>query len=76
MGFSLYGVELGPRLLLGTARYPSPRVMLDAIAAAPDPSHAFNRFADIIERVPSAINLYRLLEAEPTLARLLADTFR
>ncbi|WP_343343632.1 bifunctional [glutamate--ammonia ligase]-adenylyl-L-tyrosine phosphorylase/[glutamate--ammonia-ligase] adenylyltransferase [Sphingomicrobium sp. XHP0239] len=47
-------------------------VMLDAIAAAPDPAHAFNRFADIVERVPSAINLYRLLEAEPTLARLLA----
>ena len=47
-------------------------VMLDAIAAAPDPGHAFNRFADIVERVPSAINLYRLLEAEPTLARLLA----
>ena len=34
MGLSLYGVELGSRLLLGTARYPSPRVMLDAIAAS------------------------------------------
>ncbi|MCJ8190631.1 bifunctional [glutamate--ammonia ligase]-adenylyl-L-tyrosine phosphorylase/[glutamate--ammonia-ligase] adenylyltransferase [Sphingomicrobium aestuariivivum] len=45
--------------------------MLEAIGAGPDPAHAFNRFADIIERVPSAINFYRLLEANPKLARLL-----
>ncbi|MEN3971994.1 bifunctional [glutamate--ammonia ligase]-adenylyl-L-tyrosine phosphorylase/[glutamate--ammonia-ligase] adenylyltransferase [Sphingomicrobium sp. XHP0235] len=46
--------------------------MLEAIAAAPDPGHAFNRFADIVERVPSAINFYRLLENQPDLAELLA----
>ncbi|MCJ7421663.1 bifunctional [glutamate--ammonia ligase]-adenylyl-L-tyrosine phosphorylase/[glutamate--ammonia-ligase] adenylyltransferase [Sphingomicrobium astaxanthinifaciens] len=45
--------------------------MLEAIGAGPDPAHAFNRFADIVERVPSAINFYRLLEANPPLARLL-----
>ncbi|WP_265564320.1 bifunctional [glutamate--ammonia ligase]-adenylyl-L-tyrosine phosphorylase/[glutamate--ammonia-ligase] adenylyltransferase [Sphingomicrobium arenosum] len=45
--------------------------MLEAIGAGPDPAHAFNRFADIVERVPSAINFYRLLEANPKLARLL-----
>ena len=33
-GLSFYGVEVGSRLLLGTARYPSPRIMLDAIAAS------------------------------------------
>jgi thiazole synthase len=32
MGF--YGVELGSRLLLGTARYPSPAVMIEAIKAS------------------------------------------
>ena len=29
--FTLYGVELASRLLLGTARYPSPQVMADAV---------------------------------------------
>ncbi|MCM8557541.1 bifunctional [glutamate--ammonia ligase]-adenylyl-L-tyrosine phosphorylase/[glutamate--ammonia-ligase] adenylyltransferase [Sphingomicrobium sediminis] len=46
--------------------------MMQAIGEAPDPAHAFNRFADIVERVPSGINFFRLLEAEPRLARLLA----
>ena len=32
MGF--YGVELGSRLLLGTARYPSPAVLADAVTAS------------------------------------------
>jgi thiazole synthase len=31
---TLYGVEVGSRLLLGTARYPSPQVMADAAKAA------------------------------------------
>ena len=31
---SLYGTELGSRLLLGTARYPSPAVLTDAVRAA------------------------------------------
>jgi thiazole synthase len=32
--FTLYGVELSSRLLLGTARYPSPQSMSDAVRAA------------------------------------------
>ena len=31
---SFYGVDLGSRLLLGTARYPSPKVLADAIKAS------------------------------------------
>jgi thiazole synthase len=31
---SLYGIELASRLLLGTARYPSPQVMSDAVKAS------------------------------------------
>jgi thiazole synthase len=31
---SFYGVELKSRLLLGTARYPSPKILADAIAAS------------------------------------------
>ncbi|MCH9764919.1 MAG: thiazole synthase [Alphaproteobacteria bacterium] len=31
---TLYGVELTSRMLLGTARYPSPQIMTDAVAAA------------------------------------------
>jgi glutamate-ammonia-ligase adenylyltransferase len=47
-------------------------VMLGAIARGPDPTHALNRFADIIERLSSGINLYRLLEAQPRLAGILS----
>ncbi len=47
--------------------------LMTAIAAAGDPSHALNRLADVIERVPSGVNLFRLLEARPALARLLAQ---
>ncbi|MEW5964164.1 MAG: thiazole synthase [Pseudomonadota bacterium] len=32
--FSVYGTEIGSRLLLGTAQYPSPQVMADAVAAS------------------------------------------
>ena len=46
--------------------------LMSAIAAGPDPDHALNRLTDIIERVSSGINLYRLLEARPALAQLLA----
>src|SRR4029453_10627310 len=31
---TLYGVEVSSRLLLGTARYPSPQAMSDAVKAA------------------------------------------
>ena len=37
-----------------------------------DPMRALNRLSDVVERVPSGVNLYRLLEARPALARLLA----
>ena len=32
--FRVYGVELGSRLLLGTAQYPSPQVLADAVKAS------------------------------------------
>jgi glutamate-ammonia-ligase adenylyltransferase len=46
--------------------------LLAAIAAGPDPDHALNRLSDIVERLSSGVNLYRLLEARPPLAALLA----
>ncbi|WP_118856348.1 bifunctional [glutamine synthetase] adenylyltransferase/[glutamine synthetase]-adenylyl-L-tyrosine phosphorylase [Sphingomonas mesophila] len=45
-------------------------VMLKAIAAGPEPDRALNRFADIVERLSSGINLFRLLEAQPQLAEV------
>ncbi len=46
--------------------------LMAAIARAGDPAHALNRLADLIERVPSGVNLFRLLEARPALANMLA----
>jgi glutamate-ammonia-ligase adenylyltransferase len=46
--------------------------LLRAIAAGADPGHALNRLADIIERLSSGVNFFRLLEARPALAALLA----
>src|SRR5688572_27945425 len=46
--------------------------LLSAIAAGPDPGHALNRLTDIVERLSSGVNLYRLLEARPKLGQLLA----
>ena len=46
--------------------------LLAAIAGGGDPPHALNRLADLIERVPSGVNLFRLLEARPALAQMLA----
>jgi glutamate-ammonia-ligase adenylyltransferase len=46
--------------------------LLQAIAAGADPDHALNRLSDIVERLSSGINLFRLLEARPPLAQLLA----
>ncbi len=43
--------------------------LIDAFAAAPDPLRAMNRFDDMVERLPSGINLYRLLEARPALTQ-------
>ncbi len=47
--------------------------LVAALGAAPDPATALNRFDDVIARLPSAINLFRLLEARPPLARLVCD---
>ena len=46
--------------------------LLQAIASGADPDHALNRLSDIVERLSSGVNLFRLLEARPPLARLLA----
>ena len=46
--------------------------LLREIAASPDPERALNLLSDIVERLSSGINLYRLLEARPQLARHLA----
>lgn len=46
--------------------------LLQAIAAGGDPDRALNRLSDIVERLSSGINLFRLLEARPPLAELLA----
>ena len=46
--------------------------LLRAIAAGPDPERALNLFSDLVERLSSGINLYRLLEARPALAEQLA----
>ncbi|MEM9500631.1 MAG: bifunctional [glutamate--ammonia ligase]-adenylyl-L-tyrosine phosphorylase/[glutamate--ammonia-ligase] adenylyltransferase [Pseudomonadota bacterium] len=47
--------------------------LLEAIAASDDPARAFVRWEGILDRAPSAINLFRLLDARPgLLARLVA----
>ncbi|WP_037503819.1 bifunctional [glutamine synthetase] adenylyltransferase/[glutamine synthetase]-adenylyl-L-tyrosine phosphorylase [Sphingomonas jaspsi] len=46
--------------------------LMRAIAAGPEPMFALNRFSDIIERLSSGVNLYRLIGARPQLAHLLA----
>ncbi len=47
--------------------------LLVALGQAPDPHAAMLQFSNLIERLPSAINLFRLLEARPGLQRLLID---
>ncbi|HEX3421853.1 MAG TPA: bifunctional [glutamate--ammonia ligase]-adenylyl-L-tyrosine phosphorylase/[glutamate--ammonia-ligase] adenylyltransferase [Sphingomicrobium sp.] len=46
--------------------------LLPAIAAGSHPDHALNRLSDIVERLSSGVNFFRLLEARPQLAQLLA----
>jgi glutamate-ammonia-ligase adenylyltransferase len=46
--------------------------LLREIAVGPHPDRALNLFSDIVEKLSSGINLYRLLEARPQLARHLA----
>ena len=46
--------------------------LLPAIATGGHPDHALNRLGDIVERLSSGVNFFRLLEARPELAQLLA----
>jgi glutamate-ammonia-ligase adenylyltransferase len=42
-------------------------VLIEAFGRAPDPMRAMNRFDDLVTRLPSGVNFYRLLEARPGL---------
>lgn len=47
--------------------------LLEALAKAPDPDRAVNRWESLIANLPSAVNLFRLLEARPALLSQLVD---
>jgi glutamate-ammonia-ligase adenylyltransferase len=47
--------------------------LIPALGESPDPVSAVNRLDGLIDRLPSAINLFRLLEARPQLLRVLTD---
>ena len=47
--------------------------LVSALGQAADPDAALARLDRILERLPSAINFFRLLQAQPALARLLGD---
>jgi glutamate-ammonia-ligase adenylyltransferase len=65
-----------PRSLRSSAAKQAFEAMLPALLAAigksADPMRALNRLSDVVERVPSGVNLYRLLDARPGLTTLLA----
>jgi glutamate-ammonia-ligase adenylyltransferase len=42
-------------------------VLIDAFGKAPDPMRAMNRFDDVVTRLPTGVNFYRLLGARPGL---------
>jgi [glutamine synthetase] adenylyltransferase / [glutamine synthetase]-adenylyl-L-tyrosine phosphorylase len=46
--------------------------LIAAFGAAPDPMQATNRFEDLIVKLPTGVNFFRLLEARPVLAEHLA----
>ena len=46
--------------------------LLSALAAAPEPERAFLRWENLLAGLPSALNLFHLLEARPALLELLA----
>jgi glutamate-ammonia-ligase adenylyltransferase len=46
--------------------------LLAAFAASPEPDRAMLRWEQLLANLPSAVNLFRLLEARPALAELLA----
>ena len=47
--------------------------LLGAVAASPDPQMALSRWEKLLERLPNAINFFRLLEARPALSQLLLN---
>jgi glutamate-ammonia-ligase adenylyltransferase len=47
-------------------------VLVEAFGRAPDPMRAMNRFDQLVERLPTGVNFFRLLEAQPALTRTLA----
>jgi glutamate-ammonia-ligase adenylyltransferase len=47
-------------------------VLVEAFGKAPDPMRAMNRFDHLLERLPTGVNFFRLLEAQPALTRILA----
>jgi glutamate-ammonia-ligase adenylyltransferase len=47
--------------------------LIESLGRAPDPGIALNRFDAMVGQLPSAINLFRLIEARPALADLLGD---
>ena len=47
--------------------------LLESLAVSPEPERAVARWESLLERMKSAINLFRLLEARPGLLQLLAD---
>ncbi len=47
--------------------------LVGALGQAPAPQEALNRFEDLVAGLPSAINLFRLLQARPALSRTLID---
>ena len=46
--------------------------LMRAVASGPEPVRALNRFSDVVDKLSSGVNLYRLLSAKPQLADLLA----
>ena len=55
-----------------TAYYAIQPQLLAALAAAPEPDNAILRWERLLANLPSAVNLFRLLEARPGLLELLA----
>ena len=49
-----------------------PKIM-EVLAHAPDPDRALSRFDNLLEKLPSGINFFHLLDARPGLLKLLAD---
>jgi [glutamine synthetase] adenylyltransferase / [glutamine synthetase]-adenylyl-L-tyrosine phosphorylase len=47
--------------------------ILSALAKAPDPDRAIARFDNMIEALPSAVNVFMLFQARPALLQLVAD---